>query len=797
MNKKRIILHVCILLLATMSISCFARAFYLEDNLPMDGVYAKENYADAYNNNVAEIINYVNAQIQYREEYSDKNRVVIENEEFGNVTVADLLKLYDIEKRSGDDADISYESTVSGKVEQMEMQMENEEDITQTKEFQRQYQYYKKLETVLDDFIYCVDTLTNDRNEKIDEENGLDLEQLSLERQRVDEEQWGYQEFRYSICYQIGEQEYILSNVEDVNVFEKEQYESVACLDNGRLVMKKNSYDLNIDLIDSFFNREPYISKRIKSIDFAVDAGNEVYEKYSECKEAYGEETAEGRFYFSYCRDGIVNAPSQATIQKIEKDIMILLCIAIFTILVSFIPYVLLILMAGHKVKGDVPQARAIDRGWMDVGIFVFISVYTSLSIIVFDEIYEDWQIVDVALICTFILGLSAVELAVLFSESFARRMKTKTLLDTTLLGKLWKLLKKEFVKLGKIISTLFENTKIAIKVVIVFIIAFVWNIIQLAMIENFEASNFLFGTLLTICIPLLVLCCLLWTYFSEKQIIVQGTKKISEGEMDYKIEEPMKFSSNRVLAKQINEIGAGLNKAVEDSVKNERMKTELITNVSHDLKTPLTSIINYIDLLKTDGLNSEKAEKYLDILDQKSQRLKNLTEDLVEASKLNSGVAKMEMRKLDLVQLVNQSLAEYDERFKKRKLQIVKTVQEEPIYVMADGRKTWRLLDNLYNNVAKYAMSGTRVYVDISTTGSEAAVSVKNISESALNFNAEELMERFVRGDVSRNTEGSGLGLSIAKSIAERQNGDLEIVLDGDLFKVVVTFDLLQQGQK
>jgi signal transduction histidine kinase len=211
-------------------------------------------------------------------------------------------------------------------------------------------------------------------------------------------------------------------------------------------------------------------------------------------------------------------------------------------------------------------------------------------------------------------------------------------------------------------------------------------------------------------------------------------------------------------------------------------------------LKTPLTSIINYIDLLKTEGMDSENATKYLEILEQKSQRLKNLTEDLVEASKLNSGVAIMELEKLDLVQLVNQSLAEYEERFAARNLQLIKSVQEEPMMVMADGRKTWRLLDNLYNNVSKYAMPGTRVYVDLYTENGKAVVAVKNISENALNINAEELMERFVRGEASRTTEGSGLGLSIAKSIAQRQSGDLEITLDGDLFKVTFEIDLYKE---
>lgn len=234
------------------------------------------------------------------------------------------------------------------------------------------------------------------------------------------------------------------------------------------------------------------------------------------------------------------------------------------------------------------------------------------------------------------------------------------------------------------------------------------------------------------------------------------------------------------------------MNAAVAESIKNERMKTELITNVSHDLKTPLTSIINYVDLLKTEGLDSENAEKYLDVLDKKTQRLKNLTEDLVEASKLTSGAIKLNREKIDLVQLVDQSLGEYNEKFREKHLEVIKTVPESPAYVLADGRKTWRVFENLYGNIYKYAMTGTRVYIDVKTMGGKVFISVKNISENPLNFNAEELMERFVRGDVSRTTEGSGLGLSIARSIVERQNGEMKITLDGDLFKVEIVMNLI-----
>ena len=289
------------------------------------------------------------------------------------------------------------------------------------------------------------------------------------------------------------------------------------------------------------------------------------------------------------------------------------------------------------------------------------------------------------------------------------------------------------------------------------------------------------------IIILIVAVCAFVLIFFKEYDSITEGTKKISEGNLDYKIEDEYKFKLNRSLKESINNIGDGLSKAVAESVKNVRTKTELITNVSHDLKTPLTSIINYVGLLKTEGLKSDNAEKYLEVIDRKSIRLKNLTEDLVEASKLNAGAINFEMQQIDIVQLVNQSLGEYEEKFEEKHLTVMKTIQEEPLYV------TWRVFENLYGNIYKYAMDNTRVYVDITRQNDKVIIFIRNISASPLNFNAKELTERFVRGDKSRTTEGSGLGLSIAKSIVEKQNGQMNIYLDGDLFKVEIMMNLKQ----
>ncbi len=268
-----------------------------------------------------------------------------------------------------------------------------------------------------------------------------------------------------------------------------------------------------------------------------------------------------------------------------------------------------------------------------------------------------------------------------------------------------------------------------------------------------------------------------------------EGVMRISSGELDYKIPLGGLKGEQLDLAERVNNIGAGLDAAVEASIKNERLKTDLITNVSHDIKTPLTSIINYIDLLKRENIEDEKIQGYLEVLESKAQRLKILTEDVVEASKVSSGNVTLECMNLNLVEMVQQTSGEFSEKFENKGLTEVMNLPEEPAVIWADGRRMWRILENVYNNVAKYAMEGTRVYSDLRQTEESVIFSLKNISEQPLNISADELTERFIRGDVSRSTEGSGLGLSIAKNLASLMGGKFELYLDGDLFRVTITF--------
>lgn len=274
-----------------------------------------------------------------------------------------------------------------------------------------------------------------------------------------------------------------------------------------------------------------------------------------------------------------------------------------------------------------------------------------------------------------------------------------------------------------------------------------------------------------------------------QRNKVMEGIGKISEGDLEYKIEEEELKGDNRKLAQAVNTIGEGLHHAVDESMKNERLQADLITNVSHDIKTPLTSIINYVDLLKREDLQNERAQNYIAVLDSKSQRLKQLAEDLVEASRISSGNINLNMERINLVELIHQTDGEFAERFAQRGLKAVTSLPEEPVLILADGRRIWRVLENLYGNVAKYAMEHTRVYMDLQADGENVSFSIKNISENPLNIQADELTERFIRGDISRSTEGSGLGLSIAQNLTMLMGGTFRIYLDGDLFKVMIGF--------
>ncbi|MBL4936510.1 sensor histidine kinase [Clostridium sp. YIM B02515] len=270
---------------------------------------------------------------------------------------------------------------------------------------------------------------------------------------------------------------------------------------------------------------------------------------------------------------------------------------------------------------------------------------------------------------------------------------------------------------------------------------------------------------------------------------IIKGTDEIVKGNLSYVIKEKGKGNLSR-LAHNINNMKTGISKAVESQMKSDRLKSELITNVSHDLKTPLTSIINYVDLLKKEDLSKEEVEGYIKVLERKTERLKVLIEDLFEASKMASGAVELNIEKVDVAQLLSQSLAELDEKIKASGLIFKVNIPHHKVYSNLDGKKTWRVFENLIGNILKYSQIGTRVYIDLTENDDKNIITMKNISAYEMEFVVDEIFERFKRGDTSRATEGSGLGLAIAKSIVDLQGGRLDIDIDGDLFKVRVEFN-------
>ncbi len=270
--------------------------------------------------------------------------------------------------------------------------------------------------------------------------------------------------------------------------------------------------------------------------------------------------------------------------------------------------------------------------------------------------------------------------------------------------------------------------------------------------------------------------------------LLQKGAKQMAEGDLHAKIPTQYLFGAFRDFADRLNALSDAATVAAKNEMKAERMKTELITNVSHDIKTPLTSIINYVDLLEKPHTDEEEVQ-YLDVLSRQSQRLKKLIDDLMEMSKASTGNMATNIISLNLAEAVNQALGEFSDKLEQAQLTVVFRPPEQPVMVEADGRLTWRVLSNLLSNTVKYALPGTRVYLDIKQENSKVLLSLKNISREELNTSADELTERFVRGDASRNTEGSGLGLNIAKSLMQLQKGNLDLFVDGDLFKVTLTF--------
>ena len=459
--------------------------------------------------------------------------------------------------------------------------------------------------------------------------------------------------------------------------------------------------------------------------------------------------------------------------------------VCIFCGLISLIGWIITLVymtLAAGRREGEEIHLNAIDRIKTEILAAGFIFIISELAVFVTKISSDDWAVYGIA-VASGTVSLLIDALFLLFYLSMVRRMKAEVLWETSLAC--W---------LGKGIHKVFSERKTTTRILILFLIH---------MIVCFVLAvwAFYYGSIPGLVLLLLFSgyeCYLFLRKGVEQQRIIEGIERIKKGYLSEKIETEDLHGDEKLMAESVNNIGEGLLHAVDDSTKNERMKADLITNVSHDIKTPLTSIINYVNLIKMEKIENERVQGYVKILDEKSQRLKQLTEDLVEASKISSGNVKLDMQTIDLVELVYQTSGEFNEKFEQKELTIVTKMPKTEVYIRADGRQLYRVIENLYNNVAKYALEKTRVYVDIFYQENKVVFSIKNVSERSLareNSNAGDLTERFIRGDSSRTTEGSGLGLSIAKNLTVLMGGTFDIKVDGDLFKATIIFPPYMDG--
>ena len=425
-----------------------------------------------------------------------------------------------------------------------------------------------------------------------------------------------------------------------------------------------------------------------------------------------------------------------------------------------------------HKIPLDVLACM----------VMAFVCIQVILICDVFNSMIF-WRLQRTAFI-----GAAAIDsicLAWLF-YSLCARLKFTALIKTTLIGQICRGILRILKKSLRALFVFFTSLGLIWKSVAIFLAVSVVEFLFLA--SSWGEPDVLLPGWLIERVILFAVC--VYVVLMLRRLYAGG-KQLAEGIADKPMSLDGMFLEFREHGEHLNHVRDGISKAVDERMRSERFKTELITNVSHDIKTPLTSIINYVDILAKTDPSDPACREYLDILSRQSSRLKKLIEDLIEASKASTGALRMDKHPCDAPLLLRQALGEYRDRLQEAGLDIVEDITDVAAPVLGDGRYLWRVFDNLLGNIRKYSMPGTRVYVTASVIGGRLLVSFRNISREPLNVSADELQERFVRGDTSRNTEGSGLGLSIAKSLCELMHAELSVTVDGDLFKAVVDFPI------
>ena len=524
------------------------------------------------------------------------------------------------------------------------------------------------------------------------------------------------------------------------------------------------------------------------TIEFIKDTDSETEQQTREYITAKAEEY---QIYSSYVED-FYEYSEIAIMNNILDKISIFKDYCYFIIPTSTILIILifryLIISIGYKKGEDGIVLNDFDKIPLEIILF-FAIIIGCIPFILLEEITRDYNGI-ISLVITG--GLVIYVLCAIILNTIIKRIKSKTFLKSTITGKVLKWIricgKVVFHKLKIAWDTLTYSSDLKVKVIVEFIII---SALAIFIFLVFYSSRIV---VLLEFILIAVTLYKIMKFIKNCSQIERKLKEMYEEDNSNKLYEEDFGNEFKNSVRYLNNISNGFENAIQDRMKSERMKIELITNVSHDIKTPLTSIINYVDLLKKEKIDNERAKEYIEILDSKSQRLKKLTEDLIEASKVSTRNISLNLEKINVVELIKQATGEFEDKFKKRGIETIINVDENEINIMADSRYMYRVIENLFSNVSKYALENSRVYIDIKESkennlGDNVIIEVKNISKDKLNISAEELMQRFVRGDKSRSTEGSGLGISIAQNLTELQKGKFELKLDGDLFKVKLFF--------
>ena len=453
-----------------------------------------------------------------------------------------------------------------------------------------------------------------------------------------------------------------------------------------------------------------------------------------------------------------------------------LIVIAAVSFILCLVLFIFLLCAAGHRAGSEGIVPSFVDKIPFDLFTLLMIVAISCLWAILAEMYYD--SILLIMLACLVILV--AALLILLYIMSFAVRVKLGGVIKGCIIYKVlawvWRLIRSVCHAIAELVRGMPLVPKSCIAVAVILLL------------ELISVNS---GVVWLITNALLA-AALIYTAICAKKLLTAG-HKLAAGDESCVVDTSKLYGPFREHGENLNTIRDGVSLAVEARMRSEHFRTELITNVSHDIKTPLTSIINYVDLLGKEKPENEKMREYIDVLQRQSARLKKLIDDLLEASKASTGNLTVNAEPCDVGVLLDQTLGEYGEKLSAAGLEPVLTKPEKPVIIMADGRHMWRIFDNLLNNICKYSQRGTRVYLEVYERDGKAVVTFRNISSRQLNISSDELMERFVRGDSSRNTEGSGLGLNIAQSLAQLQKGVMELTVDGDLFKVTLTFDVVK----